>query len=300
MKGGGRRLRGKHCVAVPWSVTDSLLAQRSLVRIPVPGDGNCQFHALSIHTDFDHVGLRASVIEFLSLHIHLFSEFLSYETAAGYLRRMSLPSAWGDHITLMAAARILNRTIHVVSDAGVRVIECPTADNSPIWLAYNGVHYDAVVSAPSVPCLGAPALCAQQSVDMAPSSVPLDSHPVQPVSTSLLSCPLDSPAGVPDFPSQPACSAVNLSISSCDITSLRKKIAMLDFADVIGIQESRHTALEIPSLAVKLRSIGYNILLGYHVIQRLGSKKKARTFFNGVPGGVALAFRPHVAAQLAP
>lgn len=45
-----------------------------------------------------------------------------------------------------------------------------------------------------------------------------------------------------------------------------KTVALLDFADIVGLQESRRAALGIPSLAVKLPSVGYNVLFGYHVV----------------------------------
>lgn len=68
MRGGGRRLRGKQSVAVSWTSTDLWLAARNLERIPVPADGNCQFHALSLHTNLDHIQLRSQILDFLSLH----------------------------------------------------------------------------------------------------------------------------------------------------------------------------------------------------------------------------------------
>ena len=260
-----------------------MLTQRSLVRVSVPADGNCQFHALAVHTNLDHVDLRSFVIDFLSLHTHLFSDFLTNETVEGFLHRMALPASWGNHITLMAASRLLNRHIHVVSSAGIRIVDCPAPDNAPIWLAYNGVHYDAVIPASPEPCLAAPAVVVQPSVDQVPCSFSQDSSFASSKSLS---------SGV--------CSGANLSFSSCNITSLKMNYAFLDFADVIGLQESRHTALGVSSLAAKLRTVGYNVLFGSPVCQRAAAKKRSRTFFNGIPGGVALAFRPNVAAQLAP
>ena len=161
MRGGGRRLRGKQSIAVPWVSTDHWLAARSLERIPVPADGNCQFHALSLHTNPDHVQLRSQILDFLSLHSHVFADFLVEDSVPAYLHRMAQPAEWGDHITLMAAARLLNRDIHVVSASGVTVIESHQDQSSPLWLAYNSVHYDAVFPKRVEPVLVAPscALC---------------------------------------------------------------------------------------------------------------------------------------------
>ena len=66
MSGGGRRLRGKQSVAVSWASTDLWLGARKLERIPVPADGNCQFHAWSLHTNLDHIQLRSQIYFTLS------------------------------------------------------------------------------------------------------------------------------------------------------------------------------------------------------------------------------------------
>ena len=49
----------------------------------------------------------------------------------------------------MAAARIFDREIHVVSSSGVTVVDCPNPVHAPLWLAYTGVHYNAVIPRPS-------------------------------------------------------------------------------------------------------------------------------------------------------
>ena len=93
-----------------------------------------------------------------------------------------------------------------------------------------------MIPASSDPCLVAPAVVVQPSVDQVPCSLSQDSSFASSKSLS---------SGV--------CSGANLSFSSCNITSLKKNYALLDFADVIGLQESRHTALGVSSLAAKLR-----------------------------------------------
>ena len=47
--------------------------------------------------------------------------------------------------------------------------------------------------------------------------------------------------------------------------------------------------------------VGYQIIFGHPVSSQITKKKKvARTLFNGQQGGVALAFKPHVCAEIAP
>ena len=98
MSGGGRRLIGKQGVAQPWSPVDSFLRARSLVCLPVPADGNCQFHSIALHTNLDHVGVRSAVINFLTLHPHTFAQFIVNESVESCLLRMSRPSAWGNRV----------------------------------------------------------------------------------------------------------------------------------------------------------------------------------------------------------
>ena len=285
MRGGGRRLRGKQSVAVSWTSTDLWLSARNLERIPVPADGNCQFHALSLHTDLDHVQLRSQILDFLTLHSHLFADFLAEDSVASYLRRMSQPAEWGDQITLMAAARLLNREIRVVSASGVTIVASEHDDSSPLWLAYNSVRYDAVFPKSLAPVLVSPSLNAVPSVDL------VDKLPDAPK--------LESDSDPASLNNQSYCSS--LAIASCNVTSLRKNYTLLDFADIIGIQESRHTASGITALASKLSDVGYQIIFGHPVSSQITKKKKVScTLFNGQQGGIALAFKPHVCAEIAP
>jgi hypothetical protein len=71
-RGGGRsrRLTGKQNV---WSVVDEKLYLAGLKRIPVPADGNCQFHAISVHCHMSHLALRAATAQFLAHHRYLFT-----------------------------------------------------------------------------------------------------------------------------------------------------------------------------------------------------------------------------------
>ena len=84
------------------------------------------------------------------------------------------------------------------------------------------------------------------------------------------------------------CFSCNLSLPAA-ISPLSKK-ALLGFADAIGRQESRRAALGVPSLA--------NFVL--LATRYFFGNKHSWIFFSGFPGAIALAFRPHVAAQLAP
>ena len=108
-------------MAHPWISIDSWLRLRNLSRVSVLGDGNCQFRAVAFHSPLDHVALRSAAVQFVDLHRPLFQDFLIAHNVDAYIRRMSQASHWGDHISLVALACVLNRPIHVVSIDGLTV-----------------------------------------------------------------------------------------------------------------------------------------------------------------------------------
>ena len=64
----------------------------------------------------------------------------------GYLRKMSKQGTWGDHLTILALANVLQRNIWIVSssrDNGDHiVIETGNTDGDPLLLGYvSNTHY---------------------------------------------------------------------------------------------------------------------------------------------------------------
>ena len=117
-------------------------------------------------------------------------------------------------------------------------------------------------------------------------------------SEDIVSRSVDSPPAPSISVSKAVDISASLAVASCNVTSLRKKFALLDFADIVGIQESRHTATGLSALASKLRTIGYSVIFGHPLSAQVTKKKKvSRTLFNGQQGGVALAFKHHISAQ---
>ena len=140
---------GKTRVTNPWPHIDRRLRQLSMVRIPVPGDGSCQFHAVSRHVPLNHMQLRLQVAQYFHSHMEQFcSYFINEDNMRQYLRLLKKPQTWGDNLTLYIAAQILHRDIMVAQPAGVITISShqPDPNLAPIWVAYDGSsHYDAVV-----------------------------------------------------------------------------------------------------------------------------------------------------------
>ena len=132
----------------PRGLVDLQLRSLALEGVRVPADSSCQYHSVAASCAFTHSELRFLALPLIEPCPADFKPFIagSFE---GYLRRLKTPGSWGDHITLHALARILQQPIHVARTFGVTVIRPAALPNavSPLWVAHNGVHYDAVLPA---------------------------------------------------------------------------------------------------------------------------------------------------------
>ena len=94
-------------------------------KIVVPGDGNCQFAAISnqLYDDFSHAAsLRKQAVEWLSKNrdwdvgngcpLYLFVATGDFDE---YLAEMSRSGKWGDHLTLIALSELLGVKITIIS-----------------------------------------------------------------------------------------------------------------------------------------------------------------------------------------
>eukprot|EP00933_Yihiella_yeosuensis_P036969 TRINITY_DN30823_c0_g1_i1.p1 TRINITY_DN30823_c0_g1~~TRINITY_DN30823_c0_g1_i1.p1 ORF type:complete len:384 (+),score=77.17 TRINITY_DN30823_c0_g1_i1:185-1336(+) len=121
--------------------------------LPVQGDGNCQFRALSLKLygrEDEHALVRAQVVQQLRSAPHRYSDFVS-EPFEDYVERLSKDTEWGDHVSLQAASDMLGCEIHVLTDQpGGECLEIAPAEEyrkagwRPICLTFlSEVHYDA-------------------------------------------------------------------------------------------------------------------------------------------------------------
>ncbi|EGC32306.1 hypothetical protein DICPUDRAFT_155763 [Dictyostelium purpureum] len=91
----------------------------------IPGDGNCQMHALSdqIFGDLEHsVIIRNNIVDWLRQNKGFYlpngetlSEFVTTNSWEEYCDSMSKNGTWGDHLTLVAAAEIYKKNISIIS-----------------------------------------------------------------------------------------------------------------------------------------------------------------------------------------
>ncbi|EGC38426.1 hypothetical protein DICPUDRAFT_76029 [Dictyostelium purpureum] len=91
----------------------------------IPGDGNCQMHALSdqIYGDLLHSKLiRFRIVCWLRRNKGFklpngatLSDFITTNSWEEYCNNMSKNGTWGDHLTLVAAAEVFKRSISIIS-----------------------------------------------------------------------------------------------------------------------------------------------------------------------------------------
>ena len=225
--GGRRRMKGKQSIAHPWAPIDARLSDLGLERLHVPADGACQFHSVAASCSHSHSELRFLATSFIQSSPDDFASYIP-GSLEKYVQHMRKPSTWGDHVTSHALSCVLQRPIKVACTEGVTVVGPDVLPEGvlPIWVAYNGIHYDAVLPH-TVELITA-------SFHADPSQRRFTLSPSTGCATSIL------------------CSD-GLSFVTCNITSLKKNLSLVaGLGDIIGFQECRHTALSVSVLSSKL------------------------------------------------
>jgi len=87
--------------------TLALLSSHNLVRIPVPGDGNCLFHSLALFfqdSSVNHLSMRQRLCTYIAQHRADFEPVVAdtRHSLDDYLNYMSRPGAYGDGIMVDA------------------------------------------------------------------------------------------------------------------------------------------------------------------------------------------------------
>tara|TARA_Y100000389_G_C17469850_1_gene529331 strand:+ start:1043 stop:1912 length:870 start_codon:yes stop_codon:yes gene_type:complete len=127
------------------------LDKYGLVELNVPGDGNCQFHAISDQlayhniANIDHMSLRRLLADWLMANTNVPMDdcdegeetnlmqangYVDIQEWARYLILMKNGRLWGDNATLLAACAVFGLKIKVISSemGYVHKISCP-----PVW-----------------------------------------------------------------------------------------------------------------------------------------------------------------------
>lgn len=118
----------------------------------VPGTGNCQFAALSLHV-YGHLRsaatIRKKVVQYLRSHRSLVTDFAAegdgHLGALPYIRKMSKANTWGDELTLLAASLSLKLPLAVASRSSGQLTFSYYPDNRQAdyaGLFHMGNHYE--------------------------------------------------------------------------------------------------------------------------------------------------------------
>ena len=82
----------------------------------VPGDGDCQFHAVAAQSPgWTSFALRTAAVEFAARNPD-FREFFLYgsgDTLDSWVARMGVAGAWGDNLSLYCLAHVLQRPVFI-------------------------------------------------------------------------------------------------------------------------------------------------------------------------------------------
>jgi OTU-like cysteine protease len=142
----------------------SLLAQHGLEAAPIAGDGACQFRALAdqlYRSETYHEAVRAAVVVQLRAFPALYEAFVSdWPSYDAFCTELVLPTTWGDHVTLQAAAdaygcRIAVVTSYAESSYAEVNPQVPLKTGRCLWLClYAEVHYSSLYPQGEVPAIG--------------------------------------------------------------------------------------------------------------------------------------------------
>ena len=135
----------------------SQLKSAKLIKVKIPGDGNCQFNALSYviknssiptkSQNIDHRSLRKLAVNQISKNRSHYRNFIWDQSFDQYIGDMGKQREYGDELTLQAIAKYFKLVVVVLRNHRRRNIINPTGKYK-VTLIYHGddghdAHYDA-------------------------------------------------------------------------------------------------------------------------------------------------------------
>lgn len=122
--------------------------------VPIEGDGNCLFRAISHQLYGDesfHGSVRKEAVAHLRAHGDFYSEFCAGEGLEARVRRMSRDGEWGDHLELQALAEVHSASVEVYCDREFPIVVYAGGSDRTFRLYYKGlVHYDSLIEVEGV------------------------------------------------------------------------------------------------------------------------------------------------------
>ena len=139
-----------------WNCLSQRLAQIGLIPHDVGGSGDCFFKSVShqLYGTADlHVEVRMAGITHLHNYPELYIESISDDTWENYIKQMSIPGTWCDHLIIQAVANAFNCVIHITesnANSLQATIITPVLQQEiqqTIFIEYiNDLHYVSTVS----------------------------------------------------------------------------------------------------------------------------------------------------------
>ena len=139
-----------------WNCLSQRLAQIGLIPRDVGGSGDCFFKSVShqLYGTADlHVEVRMAGITHLHNYPELYIESISDDTWENYIKQMSIPGTWCDHLIIQAVANAFNCVIHITesnANSLQATIITPALQQEiqhTIFIGYvNDLHYVSTVT----------------------------------------------------------------------------------------------------------------------------------------------------------
>ncbi len=116
--------------------------------VPVPADGNCLYHALSLYLPYSHEQLREMAARYIENNLERYAGHIQGDIIA-YIAQIRA-GGWGDHLEIDAIHQLTGRPIVLFYENHLQApstFGVASEENPAIYLQYNNVnHYDGLVS----------------------------------------------------------------------------------------------------------------------------------------------------------
>ena len=116
---------------------------------PIVGDGNCLFRAISyalLRTEDHHRIVRTNVVQLMNLNKSMFSAFLiptvNSPTIDEQVEHRMLPSVWGTHVELIAAATLFQLPIYFCTHSATNTFSWNVAKP----LAHENISFPVIIN----------------------------------------------------------------------------------------------------------------------------------------------------------
>lgn len=117
----------------------TIIQKAGFVLRNVPGDGNCQFHAIGV--ELHKLGFEFSALELRQLVVDTLRTDLSFGyVPEEYIQNMAKPGVWGDGITLAALAAAFQIRIEVFQPDE----RAPRQEVSPTGETHQTIHITGI------------------------------------------------------------------------------------------------------------------------------------------------------------